>query len=51
MVEEYKLDWLEKRCKKQLNIFNDDGKVVLSSDDCKIILELIKKYKEAKNNE
>lgn len=33
MVEEYKLDWLEKRCKKQLNIFNNDGKVCIYSDD------------------
>lgn len=51
MIEEYKLDWLEKRCKKQLNIFNNDGKVVLSYEDCKIILELIKKYKGTKKND
>ncbi len=51
MIEEYKLDWLEKRCKKQLNIFNNDGKVVLSSEDCEIILELIQKYKETKKND
>ena len=50
MIEDYKLDWLEKRCKKQLNIFNNNGKVVLSSDDCEIILELIKKYRGAKDN-
>ena len=51
MIEEYELDWLEQRCKKQLNIFNDDGKVVLSGDDCKIIIELIKKYRGVKDNE
>ena len=46
MVQDYKLEDLEKRCKMQLDIFNCEGKVVLTGDDCKIILELIEKYKE-----
>ena len=51
MIENYKLEDLEKRCKTQLDIFNCEGRVVLTGDDCKIILELIQKYREVNEDE
>lgn len=50
-IEEYKLDDLKERCYLQLNPIDNYGRVVLTQEEAKIIVELIDFYKENKFKE